>query len=135
MGYVGEKKREYAREWIRARRQSWLSENGPCKKCGSSENLEVDHIDPKTKIHHAIWSWSEKRRLEELSKCQVLCRKCHQEKTFIDMGYKLHGTASKYDSGCRCVECTIAVRERIYRRRMRLWGSKSSKPPKESAVI
>jgi uncharacterized protein YnzC (UPF0291/DUF896 family) len=43
--------------------------------------LQVDHINNKEKISHRIWSWSEKRRNEELAKCQALCLICHKEKT------------------------------------------------------
>lgn len=43
--------------------------------------MEVDHIDPDSKVSHTVWSWTPKRRELELSKCQVLCRKCHRRKT------------------------------------------------------
>lgn len=58
-----------------------FAENGPCRQCGSTEDLELDHIDPTTKISHAVWSWSEQRRAEELKKCQVLCHNYHETKT------------------------------------------------------
>jgi len=53
-------------------------------KCGSWKKLELDHIDPKTKESHKIWSWSEERRNKELKKCQVLCYDCHNIKSSID---------------------------------------------------
>ena len=59
----------------------WLEENGPCARCGANENLEVDHIDPLTKVSHNVWTWAEEKRLEELAKCQVLCHNCHVEKS------------------------------------------------------
>ena len=58
-----------------------------CVKCGSKENLELDHIDPKTKdpklvgSSGSLWLWSVARRDTELSKCQVLCKIHHDEKT------------------------------------------------------
>lgn len=73
--------REFQKEWRKKRRLDWITENGPCRECGSWERLEVDHIDPSAKLHHNIWSWSESRRLAELSKCQVLCHRCHRLKT------------------------------------------------------
>lgn len=73
--------REYQRAWISKRRERWLTSNGPCVKCGSWIRLELDHVDPETKVHHCIWSWSEKRRNEEIQKCQVLCFDCHLAKT------------------------------------------------------
>lgn len=76
-----DKQRLFVRTWMADRRRAWLHANGPCKRCGSRQNLRVDHIDPKTKKSHKVWSWSEKRRLEELAKCQVLCLACHRKKT------------------------------------------------------
>lgn len=81
--------REYQRKWIAKRRKDWFDANGPCVLCGSSDDLELDHIDESTKVTHNIWSWSEKRRADELVKCQVLCKICHLEKT-KQFGRKLH---------------------------------------------
>lgn len=67
--------------WLMKRRNNWFAENGPCVKCQSWDNLQLDHIDPKTKISHKIWSWSDERRLAELAKCQVLCKLCHKAKS------------------------------------------------------
>jgi 5-methylcytosine-specific restriction endonuclease McrA len=82
-----DKQREFQRNWVAKRRADWFS-NKSCVRCGSQEDLQIDHIDPKTKSHllkslhnNAIWSWSEKRREDELAKCQVLCDPCHKEKT------------------------------------------------------
>lgn len=88
--------REYQRRWreknkgyhaaYQAKRKSlWFAENGPCKSCGSWSNLEVDHVDPKTKVTHNVWCWPEPRRLVELAKCQVLCSECHTRKTIADL--------------------------------------------------
>lgn len=77
--------RQYHKQWYKdvmvVRRQEWFKENGPCVDCGSWERLEVDHIDPSTKVNHAVWSWTEKRRIEELSKCAVRCYDCHKKKS------------------------------------------------------
>lgn len=56
-----EKQVAYQREWVRKRRSDWIASNGPCVWCGSSDRLELDHIDPSQKLSHAIWSWSDKR--------------------------------------------------------------------------
>jgi hypothetical protein len=102
-------------------REEWLAANGPCK-CGSCDQLEVDHIDPTTKVSHRIWSWSEKRRCEELKKCQVLW-KCHIEKSADEARQPLiHGTYSAYSwKLCRCDECREAAR-----RQSRKWVSKKA---------
>lgn len=73
--------KKYQSAWMKKRRETWLAANGPCRLCGSSERLEVDHIDHSTKVDHRVWSWSDERRKAELAKCQVLCHDCHKRKT------------------------------------------------------
>jgi 5-methylcytosine-specific restriction endonuclease McrA len=100
--------RAYQLKWLHARRLAWIEANGPCKNCGSIENLEVDHINPETKRMEpsAIWSCSAKKRMSELKKCQVLCEDCHEEKTAKwHADQRKHGTLPMYDNGCRCREC------------------------------
>lgn len=72
--------------YYKARRDAWIKANGPCQHCGSSERLEVDHIERESKTHHRIWSWSLARREVELAKCQVLCHICHKMKTAAENG-------------------------------------------------
>lgn len=80
--------RDYQRTWMANRRREWIDANGPCAKCGSSDRLEVDHINPEEKDLHPrlIWSLSPQnpRRIAELAKCQVLCHACHKAKSRID---------------------------------------------------
>jgi hypothetical protein len=104
--------RKNQRERLKKNRSEWLAKNGPCKRCGTWENLEVDHIDRTTKVDHRIWSWSEKRRQEELKKCQVLCFTCHLEKS-REAGDRPpamgHGNRAMYETkGCRCADCRKA---------------------------
>jgi 5-methylcytosine-specific restriction endonuclease McrA len=56
---------------------------GACVICGSTEDLQIDHFDPAKKDFTLakIWSASQERFLEELTKCQLLCWKCHLAKT------------------------------------------------------
>jgi 5-methylcytosine-specific restriction endonuclease McrA len=103
----------YVMDIVRARRALWFLENGPCRHCLSFEDLEVDHIDPKTKVSHNVWTWAEARRVNELSKCQVLCNSCHKIKTAgenrITNSRPLpHGTAAGYRRLCRCAPCKKA---------------------------
>lgn len=110
MGYKDpEKQRQYQREWMARRRQKWIDENGPCSKCGSPDDLQVDHLDPSQKINHRVWSWSSERREAELAKCQVLCNDCHVKKTCVEntgLPPYQHGTKSMYEKhGCRCDKC------------------------------
>lgn len=69
----------YARDWVARRRASWF-EGKACVRCGAMERLELDHIDPRKKVSHSIWSWTIERRNAELAKCQVLCQPCHKDK-------------------------------------------------------
>lgn len=109
MAYVGDKKREYQREWMTKRRQEWIdSKGGCCTKCGSTDSLEVDHIDPKLKTMHtaSIWGRAEHIRFAELENCQVLCYDCHLEKTIAQRKPTTHGTYQMYQNHkCRCSVC------------------------------
>ena len=113
MPYTGDKKRAYQLAWVTKRRQAWIDDQGGvCAKCGSNENLEVDHIDPKLKTMQpaAIWSRSDAVRSKELANCQVLCYDCHLKKSAIDRAPE-HGTHDRYASivhRCRCDLCTKA---------------------------
>jgi len=55
-----------------------------CVKCGATENLHFDHIDPKTKTaavgELAVRNGFDKCYQEAL-KCQLLCKCCHKKKT------------------------------------------------------
>lgn len=82
-----QERNEYRRNLHSTRREAFFSGRS-CAFCGSTENLELDHIDPTTKdpylrrkSNHFIWRWSEERRNAELAKCQVLCHPCHVEKS------------------------------------------------------
>lgn len=107
--------KEYQRNWMRARRQKWLQENGPCKHCGSWDSLEIDHIDPslKTMQPTSIWSRTESVREKELANCQVLCKFCHLKKTLSERPKLVHGSTKMYDTlGCRCDLCKATKSKR-----------------------
>lgn len=116
MGYTGDVKREYQVRWLRARRQAWLDEHGPCRGCGSNEDLEVDHIHPSLKALNPTRLWSlaptNPTRIAELEKCQVLCRGCHAEKTLVQLVTTEHGS-TLYRNGCRCAVCRSAQTQRM----------------------
>ena len=109
--------REYQKKWMAQRRDEWFAVNGPCAKCGSWEDLQIDHKDPNKKVSHRIWSWAKERREAELAKCQAMCRKCHNKKSAEEKREPVrHGTHSAYASGCRCPACRQAQQEY-----MQLW--------------
>lgn len=110
-------RRTYVREWMRRRRAEWFAAHGPCLWCGSSERLEIDHIDPVVKLSNRVWSWSKSRRDIELDKCRVLCYDCHKKRHATG-----HGTKRMYlVHRCRCEACRHghAIRRRAERSRQR----------------
>lgn len=108
-----EYRKEYQRQWVAERREQYIqSFGGCCSRCGSTDRLEFDHVDPKEKISHRIFSWSHDRIRSELQKCELLCKQCHVEKTRVDLdcGPK-HGTVGAYKYyRCRCEPCRAAKR-------------------------
>lgn len=115
--------RKYKREWVARRRAQFFSGKA-CVKCGSNHRLELDHIDPSLKESHNIWSWSQKRRDEEIAKCQILCHDCHSEKTIAyNSRPYTHGSHEKgYSRGCRCKPCTDAHRQYNHNHRLKRRG-------------
>jgi len=104
---------KYQREWCAKRRASYLADKS-CAICGTTQSLEVDHVDPGQKVSHRIWSWSAERRSAELAKCQILCTQHHKEKTRAQRPIPEHGTLSRYKSkihGCKCDACRKANAE------------------------
>ena len=100
-----EKLREYQRKWTAERRKLFFSDKS-CVKCGSVDRLELDHVNPVQKVSHRIWSWSIKRREEEIAKCQVLCYSCHKKKTSAEATKNQPcGSIVRYEKGCRCELC------------------------------
>lgn len=87
----------------RKRREAIEILGGKCTKCGSDAKLEVDHIDPMTKVSSAFWCWSIARRDKELAKCQVLCSGCHLAKTraYAKTDPRIKTTPS-HKPGCQC---------------------------------
>lgn len=61
-----------------------------------------------------LWSLAEAnpRRVAELAKCQVLCRRCHAEKSSAESAAKVrHPSTTTYTNGCRCEGCRKAHRD------------------------
>ena len=60
---------------------------GQCVSCGTTDNLEFDHINPLDKSLNITNKLTLKNAylleevLEELNKCQLLCEQCHSKKT------------------------------------------------------
>jgi 5-methylcytosine-specific restriction endonuclease McrA len=105
----------YMRTYIKARRKvrrARLIEllGGQCVRCGSTDELEFDHIDPETKVF-AVGSdmsraWD--KLVEEALKCQLLCRECHVAKGIEDRPEPAHSYYRYWYYGCRCATCKAA---------------------------
>lgn len=125
-----DKQRAYQRDWIRRRRADWLDANGPCAKCGSTEDLIVASLKPSKPIPHRVWTYSAQRRDDVLSGCVVLCRSCFRANRWPAPP---HGTLARYDSrvhACRCDECRAARKRSEQARRKR----RKARTPKERAA-
>ena len=63
---------------------------GKCVECGCTETLEFDHIDPSAKSFNISAGYHKPKEVleEELSKCQLLCNKCHIEKSKKDLKFR-----------------------------------------------
>ena len=110
---------------------------GKCVVCGTTESLEIDHIDPSTKSfvlngNNLNWAWE--TLLPEIHKCQLLCRSHHIEKSAKEASERTpwnkgktqdgkirpeneHGNWYTYDVlKCRCQECKDW--KRLYRNKV-----------------
>jgi 5-methylcytosine-specific restriction endonuclease McrA len=103
--------------YYRRKQEVFEKLGGKCVSCGACDDLQLDHIDPKTKLYNIshIYSMSEKIFWAEVAKCQLLCSKCHKEKTIRDFDRKPdpeHGTHQCYiRKKCRCDLCKKANRD------------------------
>lgn len=90
-----EKHREYNLKYYHNKRKRIISElGGKCIVCGSTENLEFDHVNKNNKlfgISRRICNSYEHIK-PEIDKCVILCRDCHIAKTkeSMDNGTKIN---------------------------------------------
>lgn len=127
----------YMREYMKRRYHLRMAKiiaylGGKCARCPSKTALQVDHVDPTTKkftVAQKGWNKPWEALLEELTKCQLLCDKCHTEKTVVeDLGRKLargtHGTLSAYRY-CKCQVCRATKRASNKEQRLKKSGGPS----------
>lgn len=115
-----EQQRDYQATWMWRRRLTWIVENGPCKYCGSGQDLRVVYKDPQDRKVPvtSIWSRRDEARVELLKLCIVLCTPCALSKRKEERQPQ-HGEVGRYDQGCRCPPCKAAKSEAmaVYRAR------------------
>ena len=106
-----ERNKQYYHE---KREQLIVMLGGRCVMCGEMNHdlLEFDHIDPFTKsIDISAHLTSTKFIQSELSKLQLLCRKCHKSKTFKDHStFKICGENNP--SSKLTMEQVVEIREK-----------------------
>lgn len=98
---------EYQLRRYHARRKESIEIlGGQCNYCGSTDDLQIDHIDryKKSIKLSTLWSISRARYLEELKKCQALCESCHKGKTSIESSVE-HGGGIAGKRNCDCEPC------------------------------
>jgi 5-methylcytosine-specific restriction endonuclease McrA len=108
-----EAERAYQREYQLARyhrRRAAAIESlgGKCVECGTTDDLQVDHVDPETKEveNFKAWGRAEAAFWAEIKKCQLLCRRCHIAKTAKERRKEVHGTWGMVrNRKCTCREC------------------------------
>lgn len=85
---------------------------GACVKCGEIENLQFDHIDPRTKRFTITQRWDANASvlMPELAKCQLLCEPCHIEKTAEEKSV-VHGGGISGKRNCKCDPCRVRKNE------------------------
>lgn len=86
--------REYSKNYYYKRKHELFDKlGGKCAKCGSTEHLEFDHIDPENKSFNIskLLNHSKNAVDEELSKCQLLCHDCHLQKSKVDISKRVSG--------------------------------------------
>ena len=65
---------------------------GRCAQCGSTERLEIDHVDRHKKrfdFGKRLAGIAARKIPAEIAKCQLLCRPCHEIKTIEDLEWRL----------------------------------------------
>lgn len=116
----------YMAEYMRQRYHSLRAEGiallgGRCVRCGSTDDLQFDHIDPATKTLDIGRRWSSRPKfLAELAKCQLLCGEHHRAKTSAEQSVE-HGGGLTGKRNCRCALCAPLkrARQRVYRQAQR----------------
>jgi 5-methylcytosine-specific restriction endonuclease McrA len=124
---------EYMREYMlkryhRRRDKALEILGGCCVDCGTTDNLEFDHVDPKDKsfdVARAFTSMAESKLWSELHKCLIRCTRCHLKKTSNENSVG-HGEGKTGKKNCRCDLCRPlknAYAQEFKRRRKETTGS------------
>jgi hypothetical protein len=110
-----ERNREYLNKRYADQRAAFIEYlGGTCVVCGTTEGLQIDHIDRKLKSFAVGRLWSVEKLsqvYQELDKCQLLCGPCHWNKSAKEFsedrtGTFTHGTMYAWMKvKCNCDTC------------------------------
>lgn len=102
----------YHRKYWKKRRQKIIDYlGGVCVKCGTTEDLQFDHIKPSDKTLDIKRNVTLESIKAEVDKCQLLCKTHHLEKTISEKKPYTHGTIYAWMRvKCKCDTCAKAKR-------------------------
>lgn len=109
--YNNYQKEYQLKRYHQRRKQAFEKLGNKCIVCGTTVNLDIDHVDyrQKTLAINKLWSVAESRFWSEIEKCQLLCIKHHKAKTSLETPERRPITHGKYWAAykyqCQCDEC------------------------------
>ena len=128
---------EYMRVYMleryhRRRREGREFLGGVCVDCGTTEDLEFDHVDRESKefMISGMSSCSEARFWAEVRKCVLRCKTCHYARTAQQLGVE-HGGGASGKKNCPCASCKARKAEymkRYYRDKSGITSSMAESP-------
>jgi hypothetical protein len=88
---------------------------GKCAECGATDELEFDHIDPATKLFTIGTRLDGRWRalLDEVAKCQLLCRPHHEARSLTQLSVE-HGGGASGKKNCPCAPCKARKAEYMH---------------------
>ena len=97
-------------------RQEWIEKlGGKCVDCGTTEDLQFDHVDASTKeiSISTVLTYAAPKVEAEMAKCELRCSSCHREKTAAcgDDNSVPHGGGKAGKRRCKCDPCREKKRE------------------------
>ena len=105
--------KEYFRNYYKERKHYYITLlGGKCSVCGSTDNLQFHHTDRNSKdlAIGKLMNYSKTKVEAELSKCVLLCRRCHikthkEDGTWIAFGGRHEGNVGAKNPRARKVMC------------------------------
>lgn len=104
-----------AKRYARRRAAAITQLGGCCRACGTTEALNFDHVDARTKsfdVGKRLAGVSEVKLQAELKKCQLLCDACHKQKS-LECGDNSHKGEQNPQS--KLTEAQVLEARRRYR--------------------